>query len=142
MRNESNMEYTPDRIETLENNQVYVFTSNIIGFHSGDTSLIAIHRFGAIWGQAEGPQGHCYAIPADIRGEAIDNVSTYLKRHIGKFLDYARQHQEQIFLVTKIGCGTAGFDEDFIAPFFSDALRMNNICLPKSFYEYLTLKKE
>lgn len=134
------IKYTPDVIDSLGNNQVYVFTSNIIGFHSGDTSLIAIHRFGAIWGQAEGPQGQCYAIPADIRGEAIENVSMYLKRHIGKFLDYAKEHQEKEFLVTKIGCGSAGFDEDFIASFFSDALKINNICLPKSFCAYLTNK--
>ena len=134
------MKYTPERIDRLEDNQVYVFTSNLIGFHSGETSLIAILRFGAIWGQAEGPQGQCYAIPADIRGEAIENVSNYLKRHIQKFLDYAKEHQDKEFLVTQIGCGNAGFDEDFIASFFSDALQIRNICLPKSFCTYLTEK--
>lgn len=138
MGNNHRMKYTPDRIDSLESNQVYVFTSNLIGYHSGETSLIALHRFGAIWGQAEGPQGQCYAIPVDIRGEAIDNVSNYLKRHIRKFLEYAKEHQEKEFLVTKIGCGIAGFDEDFIASFFSDALQIRNICLPKSFCTYLT----
>lgn len=58
MGNNHRMKYTPDRIDSLESNQVYVFTSNLIGYHSGETSLIALHRFGAIWGQAEGPQGH------------------------------------------------------------------------------------
>ena len=140
MGNNHRMKYTPDRIDSLESNQVYVFTSNLIGYHSGETSLIALHRFGAIWGQAEGPQGQCYAIPVDIRGEAIDNVSNYLKRHIRKFLEYAKEHQEKEFLVTKIGCGIAGFDEDFIALFFSDALQIRNICLPKSFCTYLTEK--
>ena len=140
MGNNHRMKYTPDIIDSLESNQVYVFTSNLIGYHSGETSLIALHRFGAIWGQAEGPQGQCYAIPVDIRGEAIDNVSNYLKRHIRKFLEYAKEHQEKEFLVTKIGCGIAGFDEDFIASFFSEALQIRNICLPKSFCTYLTEK--
>ena len=56
---------------------------------------MAMQRFGAIWGQAEGPQGECYAIPVDIRGEAVDNVSNYMKRHINKFLSYAKNHKEK-----------------------------------------------
>lgn len=69
------MAYTPDLVENLMPGQVFVFGSNLIGYHSGGASLIAMQRFGAVWGQAEGPQGQCYAIPVDIRGEAVDNVS-------------------------------------------------------------------
>ena len=96
-----------------------------------------MQRFGAVWGQAEGPQGHCYAIPVDIRGEAVDNVSMYMKRHIDKFLAYAKAHQEQFFVVIRVGCGNAGFDEEFMAPFFREALKMENVSLPKSFVDIL-----
>ena len=116
---------------------MFVFGSNLLGCHDGGASLTAMNNFGAVWGQAEGPQGQCYAIPVDIRGEAIDNVSSYMKRHIDRFIAYAKQHQELFFLVPRIGCGAAGFDEEFMALFFKDALDMENVSLPKSFVEFL-----
>lgn len=137
MEQKGNVAFTPEFVESLEDGQVFVFGSNLIGCHSGGASLMAMQRFGAVWGQAEGPQGQCYAIPVDIRGEAVDNVSMYMKRHVDKFLEYAKEHQEQLFLVPRIGCGAAGFDEEFIAPFFKEALEMENVSLPKSFVEIL-----
>lgn len=129
--------FTPGYIDSLKPGQVFVFGSNMIGFHSGGASLMAMQRFGAIWGQAEGPQGECYAIPVDIRGEAVDNVSAYMKRHIDKFLSYAKAHKEQYFLVPRIGCGVAGFDDEFMASFFKEAMNMENVCLPRSFVDIL-----
>lgn len=137
MRNNGKMAYTPDVVENLKPGQVFVFGSNLIGYHSGGASLMAMQRFGAVWGQAEGPQGQCYAIPVDIRGEAVDNVSAYMKRHIDKFLAYAKAHPELFFLLIRVGCGNAGFDEEFVAPFFKEAMTMENVSLPKSFVEIL-----
>ena len=34
---------------------------------------------------------------------------------------------------TRVGCGIAGFSDKDIAPLFTDALYVDNICLPKSF---------
>ena len=99
MKKKGRMAYTPDLVENLMPGQVFVFGSNLIGYHSGGASLIAMQRFGAVWGQAEGPQGQCYAIPVDIRGEAVDNVSAYMKRHIDKFLSFAKAHQELLALM-------------------------------------------
>ena len=137
MKEKGKVAYTPEYVESLEEGQVFVFGSNLIGCHSGGASKMAMDRFGAVWGQAEGPQGQCYAIPVDIRGEAVDNVSSYMKRHIDKFLDYAKEHKNLFFLVPRIGCGAAGFDDEFMAPFFRDALYINNVSLPKSFVEIL-----
>jgi len=39
--------------------------------------------------------------------------------------------------VTPIGCGIAGFSVEEIAPLFQDALKMDNIRLPKSFLDML-----
>ena len=129
--------YTPELIESLKEGQVFVFGSNLVGCHAGGASLMAMKCFGAVWGQAEGPQGQCYAIPVDIRGEAIENVSAYIKRHVDKFLAYAKAHPELFFLVIRVGCGNAGFDEEFVAPFFKEAMTMDNVSLPKSFVEIL-----
>lgn len=141
MEKEYYFKFTPDLVESLEPGQVFVFGSNLIGCHSGGASMMAMNNFGAVWGQAEGPQGQCYAIPVDIRGEAVDNVSSYMKRHIDKFLDYAKEHKELFFLVPRIGCGAAGFDDEFMAPFFRDALYINNVSLPKSFVDILKRKE-
>lgn len=137
MKQSNKMEFTPEVVEDLKEGQVFVFGSNLIGYHAGGASLLAMQRFGAVWGQAEGPQGRCYAIPVDIRGEVVDNVSAYMKRHIGKFLEYAKDHPENFFVVIRVGCGVAGFDEEFMAPFFKKALEMENVSLPKSFVEIL-----
>ena len=66
MKQNGKMAYTPEFVESLKDGQVFVFGSNLIGNHSGGASLVAMQRFGAVWGQAEGPQGQCYAIPVDI----------------------------------------------------------------------------
>lgn len=137
MKKDCNVAYTPELVESLKDGQVFVFGSNLIGYHSGGASLVAMQRFCAVWGQAEGPQGQCYAIPVDIRGEAVDNVSAYMKRHIDKFLAYAKTHPELYFLVIRVGCGNAGFDDEFVAPFFKEVMKMDNVSLPKSFVEIL-----
>ena len=137
MKQNDKVAYTPEFVESLKDGQVFVFGSNLIGYHSGGASLVAMQRFGAVWGQAEGPQGQCYAIPVDIRGEAVENVSAYMKRHIDKFLVYAKAHPELFFMVIRVGCGNAGFDEEFVAPFFKEAMKMDNVSLPKSFVEIL-----
>ena len=137
MKQNGKMAYTPEFVESLKDGQVFVFGSNLIGNHSGGASLVAMQRFGAVWGQAEGPQGQCYAIPVDIRGEAVENVSTYMKRHIDKFLAYAKAHSELFFIVIRVGCGNAGFDDEFMAPFFKEAIKMDNVSLPMSFVEIL-----
>lgn len=47
--------------------------------------------------------------------------------------EFARQHPDLRFLVTRIGCGIAGFRPEEIAPLFADALEMENVILPEDF---------
>ena len=54
---------TPARITNLKPNEVFVFGSNLAGFHGGGAAHIAHAKFGAIWGQGVGMQGQSYAIP-------------------------------------------------------------------------------
>ena len=82
-------------------------------------------------GQAEGMQGQSYAIPT----VGVDPWE--IEQAVMKFIDYARQHPEKTFLVTKIGCGHAGLQVDKIAPFFYLAADCKNIRLPKDFIFYL-----
>ena len=41
------------------------------------------------------------------------------------------------FLVTRIGCGIAGFSDEEIAPLFRETVDVVNILLPKEFVKYL-----
>ena len=56
-------EYTPDWITELEDNEIFVFCSNLAGAHGGGAARLAYQRFGAVWGQGVGLQGQSYAIP-------------------------------------------------------------------------------
>ena len=122
-----NREYTPERITELKPNEIFVFGSNLAGAHSGGAARLAYNRFGAIWGQGVGLQGQSYAIPTMQGG-----VET-IKPYVDEFIRFAKQHLEQKFLVTKIGCGIAGFKVDEIAPLFYHAIDSENIVLPKEF---------
>ena len=120
-----NREYTPERITELKPNEIFVFGSNLAGAHSGGAARLAYNRFGAIWGQGVGLQGQSYAIPTMQGG-----VET-IKPYVDEFIRFAKQHLEQKFLVTKIGCGIAGFKVDEIAPLFYHAIDSENIVLPR-----------
>lgn len=56
-------EYTPEFITELKTNEIFVFGSNIRGFHGGGAARIANKKFGAEWGVGEGLTGQCYALP-------------------------------------------------------------------------------
>ena len=122
---------TPERITSLNHNQIFVFGSNLQGAHGGGAARAAYNHFGAVWGQGVGLQGQSYAIPT-MQGP----VST-IKPYVDDFIGFARQHPEYEFLVTRIGCGIAGFTDAEIAPLFKDAAEMPNVRLPKSFINLL-----
>ena len=124
-------EFTPERIMTLKPDEIFVFGSNLDGYHGGGAARIAMDRFGAVWGQGVGLQGQSYAIPTMQGG-----VNT-IKPYVDEFVAFAEQHPEYKFLVTRIGCGIAGFANEQIAPLFQKALNVENIILPKEFVKAL-----
>jgi len=122
-----NREYTPERISELKPNEIFVFGSNLSGSHGGGAARLAYDRFGAIWGQGVGLQGQSYGIPTMHGG--VDAIKPY----VDEFIEFAKVHPEYKFLVTKVGCGIAGFTTREMAPLFQDAIDVGNIILPKEF---------
>ena len=122
-----NRAYTPDRISELKENEIFVFGSNLTGAHGGGAARLAYNRFGAVWGEGMGLHGQTYAIPT-IQG----GVET-IKPYVDDFIRFAKEHCRLTFLVTRIGCGIAGFRDEEIAPLFTDAIDVENIILPKEF---------
>ena len=142
--------FTPEKIESLNKNEIFVFGSNVQGEHVGGAALAALKNFGAENGKGLGLQGQSYAIPTCIRvwqfnkhnepifrvTEPFDNVEQ-IKPYIKVFIDDAKAFKNLTFYVTKIGCGIAGFKISEIAELFRPCLEMENVVLPKEFVDYL-----
>ena len=60
-----------------------------------------------------------------------------IKPYVDEFIDFALRHPELRFLVTRIGCGIAGFAPAEIAPLFADAIDLDNVILPEDFVRIL-----
>ena len=124
-------QFTPDFITELKENEIFVFGSNLEGMHGGGAARLAYNKFGAIWGQGVGLQGQSYGIPTMHGGvEAI-------KPYVDEFIEFAKSHPELTFLVTRIGCGIAGFRDEEIAPLFNECIEIENVILPRSFHSIL-----
>lgn len=65
--------FTPNYIESLEDNETFVFGSNLEGHHIGGAARIAKEHFGAVWGQG------CLNHP--ILGERLRAVTRALLTH-------------------------------------------------------------
>ncbi len=142
----STKRFTPEKIESLNENEIFVFGSNIQGEHVGGAALAAIKAFGAEYGKGFGLQGNAYAIPTCIR---LDNESgkrftkpfssvEQIKPYVEAFINDAKYLREEfVYYVTKIGCGIAGFKVSEIAELFRPCLDMDNVILPEEFVKWL-----
>lgn len=117
----------PDKIDCLASDEVFVFGSNLAGKHMGGAAHAALKRFGAVWGCGVGLQGQSYAIPTMQGG--VETIRPY----VDQFIAFAKSNPHMKFLVTRIGCGIAGFKEDEIVPLFFEARKVKNIFLPEPF---------
>lgn len=126
------MEYTPERVSSLKPYQVFVFGSNREGNHWAGAAKQAFDEFGAVWGEGEGLFGQSYALPT--MGLSLKEIEA----HVDTFTRCAQEHPDLEFLVTRVGCGIAGFKDRDIAPLFAQAcLGAHNITLPKSFNDII-----
>ena len=116
---------TPEFITELQPGEIFVFGSNLRGMHGGGAAYIAYRKFGAVMGQGVGLQGQSYAIPTMQGG--VETIRPY----VDEFIAFAKEHPELTFLVTRIGCGIAGFDDADISPLFEQAHSVDNIVLPE-----------
>ena len=116
---------TPEYITELKPGEIFVFGSNLQGMHGGGAARIAYQKFGAIMGQGVGLQGHSYGIPTMQGG--VETIRPY----VDEFITFAKEHPAMTFLVTRIGCGIAGFTDDEIAPLFTGAHGVENVVLPE-----------
>lgn len=123
---------TLESITSLKPSEVFVFGSNLAGRHDAGAAKLAFEKFGAVYHQGIGHFGRSYALPTldeNLRRLPLSEI----KRHVGDFVDYASEHPGLTFLVTKIGCGIAGFTPHEIGLLFFYFPVPLNVTLPKEF---------
>jgi len=124
------MRYTPENITHLASNEIFVYGANESFIHGAGAARLAKDRFGAI--MFKGPfNGQSYGICTkdfDINTLPVLKI----KKYVEEFLNFAKNHPEFVFLVTKIGCGLAALSIEDIAPLFSEV--PPNVVLPREFY--------
>lgn len=115
--------------------KVFVFGSNESGHHGSGAAKFAFDYHGAIIGQPFGRQGNSYAIPTKDRNWKYALPLEKIEAYVGVFKEYARRYSNETFLVTRVGCGLAGYTDTDIAPMFKDA--PENCELPEGWRSFI-----
>lgn len=135
------MKETPEWINELKQNEIFVFGSNESGRHGKGAAKQAL-KWGACYGQPKGLQGRTYGIPT-VNGSISNKLSIEkIARYVREFADFALNHPSLTFLVTEIGCGLAGHSVNDIAPLFACCIDLPNVCLPRRFIQKIKSEKE
>lgn len=137
---------TPDQrvlsetpITRLKPNQIFVFGSNLLGKHAGGAARLAKDKFYAKEGVGIGPMGMSYAIPTKSNFETTLSLNI-INIYVSEFCLYAKQHPNDEFLVTEIGCGLAGCKPQDIAPMFIPAIALPNVHMSMRFWTIIAEK--
>lgn len=118
---------------------VFVFGSNLAGRHGAGAALHAREHHGAVYGMCVGEMGASYAIPTKstrLQTLPLDSIMLY----VAEFLEHARERPAHRYLVTRVGCGLAGYRDEQIAPMFKDA--PPNCILPKEWEQWTRPNRE
>lgn len=95
-------------IYDLKEKEIFVFGSNLNGYHDGGAAKLAYEKFRAEYYFSVGPTGQCYAIPTldeNMRQIPLQDI----KKYLDSFVEYAKEMPNNIFLLTPIGTGIAGY---------------------------------
>jgi hypothetical protein len=109
---------TPEIITELRANEVIVVGTNLRGNHAGGLAFEASLKWGLLEGYFYGLIGKCYGFPTLDEHMRQLPIGT-LELQADEFFACARANPDLTFLLTKVGCGIAGFAESEIAPLFA-----------------------
>jgi hypothetical protein len=121
------------QINKLEPDEIFVFGSNLAGVHGAGAAKLAM-KFGAVYGRGIGFSGQTYALPtkdAKIMTLPLHEINKY----VNDFLITCYQHPEKKFLLTRVGCGLAGYFDEEIAPMFVGY--PENVIIPENWKEII-----
>ena len=105
-------------IAELEPSEIMIFGSNRAGRHGAGAALQAYRDFGAVYGCGEGLRGKSYAYPTlDEHLRKVHMHDLVASRDL--LYKCAGEHPELTFMLTKVGCGLAGYPEEEMRALFS-----------------------
>lgn len=115
--------YTGSNIDSLSSKQIFVFGSNQEGKHYGGSAKVAHEQFGAERWVGEWMTGQCYAIPTMTRPQTeahkvIQCAPEELEQSMKQFFEYTRSQTHLQFLMTRVGCGVAGWWDEYMRELF------------------------
>lgn len=121
-------------INSLNEDTVFVFGSNLAGTHAGGAAKIALQHFGAVKGAGRGWAGQSYAIPT--MNEHLQQMPlSQIEHYINDFKIYTKNHPKIKYFITAVGCGVAGYKVAEIAPMFKGISK--NVIFPISFKPFV-----
>ena len=121
-------------VKKLLSNQILVFGSNLAGIHGAGAARFAFDKLNAKWGCGMGFTGQCYAIATkDLQIETLE--LSLIESQVELFKKLAFEVSKFDYIVTKIGCGLAGYTDAEIATMFKGS--PDNCLFHKDWKEYL-----
>lgn len=112
---------------------IFVFGSNLAGRHGLGAAKHAKEHYGAVYGIGEGPTGNAYAIPTKDENLNVRPLSD-IEVSIRRFLEYASMSND-VFKVTPIGCGLAGYSVQQIRAIFLKYPITDNVVFSKEWFQ-------
>jgi len=118
-------------IELTEKKEIFVFGSNLNGYHGAGAAAYAVDHYDALYGAAYGMQGRSFAIPT--KGFKMEPLPLYIIKYFFlSAVDEWATLPELTFVVTPIGCGLAGYQPEEIASIIPFTNLPGNVILDKS----------
>ena len=115
---------------------IFVFGSNKAGRHGAGAALHARKAWGAELGVGEGLTGKAYALPT--KDEKIQSMpQSEVFAAIERFVNFAKENDDKLFLLTPVGCGLAGNDAREVASFVRSKNPPSNVVLTMSWFDHL-----
>jgi hypothetical protein len=114
-------------ITTLEPNEIFVFGSNTAGRHGAGAARQAREVWGAVLGVGEGVTGQCYAFPT-LDDQLNQRPIEAIEKSVQLLYSTCEQNADKTFLLTKVGCGLAGYSENTMKNLFTNTPA--NLILP------------
>lgn len=121
-----------------KSDQIFVFGSNLAGFHGAGAAKFANIDRGLRYGH--GATGwhkdhFTYGIPTKNQNIQTMHISE-IKPYIDQFVTFTRHYPDLSFFLTTVGCGLAGFKHEKMAPLFW-GLNPDNCSIPDVWAQYL-----
>ena len=111
----------------MDEGWLFVLGSNLAGRHGAGAALVAAERYGAKSGVGEGAFAASYAVPT--KGHSLEVLPlTVIAEHVERFVLWANAHPDRKYWLTRVGCGSAGYSNNQIAPLFT-GLRVQRLSI-------------